>query len=106
MCIVEKITDVVFDIRRGSKTFGDYFMIKIFSQDNILIYIPVGCTHSILSMQEAAMVTYMQTSVYNSDLNQGIKCYSLGFNWGIDQPIVSERDMEFQNYSAALEYIE
>ncbi len=101
-----KITDVVLDIRRGSKTFGEYFKIEISSQDNLLIYIPEGCAHGFLSMRDDTMVTYMQTSVYSSELDQGIKYDSFGFNWGIDQPIVSERDLEFQKFSADLEYLE
>ena len=101
-----KITDVVLDIRRESKTFGEYFKIEISSQDSILIYIPVGCAHGFLSMQDDTMVTYMQTSVYNSAMDQGIKYDSFGFDWGIDQPIVSERDVEFQKFSADLEYFE
>lgn len=99
-----KITDVVLDIRKGSKTFGEYFKIEISSQDNILLYIPVGCAHGFLSMQEDTMVTYLQTSGYCSKLDQGIKYDSFGFNWGIDHPIVSERDLGFQKFSTDVKY--
>jgi dTDP-4-dehydrorhamnose 3,5-epimerase len=101
-----KITDVVLDIRRHSKTFGEYFKIEVASEDNILIYIPVGCAHGFLSMLDNTMVTYMQTSVYNSELDRGIKYNSFGCQWGIDHPILSTRDMGFQKFSADLEYFE
>ena len=99
-----KITDVVLDIRRHSKTFGEYFKIEVTGKDNILIYIPVGCAHGFLSMENDTMVTYMQTSVYNSELDQGIKNDSFGYKWDVDKPIVSVRDMEFQKFSPNLEY--
>lgn len=101
-----KITDLVLDIRSNSKTFGKYFKIEVSSQDNFLIYIPVGCAHGFLSMEDDTMVTYMQNSVYNSELDQGVKYDSFGYDWGIDKPIVSERDLEFQKFSADLEYFE
>ena len=103
---VGKIIDVVLDIRRQSKTSGQYYKIKVDSKDGRLVYIPVGCAHGFLSMQDDTMVTYMQTSGYNSDLDKGISYNSFGYEWGIDHPVMSERDMTFQDFSADPGYFE
>jgi dTDP-4-dehydrorhamnose 3,5-epimerase len=100
------IIDVVLDIRRHSETFGNYYVIEVASKDNVLIYIPVGCAHGFLSVQDDTMVTYMQTSVYSPELDRGIKYDSFGFKWGIEHPIVSARDREFQKFSVDLEYFD
>lgn len=90
-----KIIDVVLDIRKSSPTFGQHFSIELNTEKPILIYIPVGCAHGFLSLEDNTMVTYFQTTVYNTACDKGIKYNSFGVNWTVENPIISERDLSF-----------
>jgi len=86
------IIDVVLDIRRNSNTYGKFFSCKM-SKNTTLLYIPIGCAHGFLSLEDNSIVSYFQTSVYNRECDKGIRYDSFGMDWGIVNPIVSERDL-------------
>ena len=94
-----KILDVVLDIRKLSPTFGHHYSIELNIENPILIYIPVGCAHGFLSLEDNTMVTYLQSSCYNNTCDKGIMYNSFGMNWEIEYPIMSERDLCFPNFS-------
>ena len=94
-----KVLDVVLDIRKSSPTYEHYFSIELNLKQPVLIYIPVGCAHGFLSLEDNSMVTYLQTSCYNSKCDKGIKYDSFNMDWGIDTPILSERDLQFPDLS-------
>ena len=89
------IIDVVLDIRKESKTFGQHFCIEVSALHPKLIYIPIGCAHGFHSLQDNTIVSYMQTSVYDKDCDQGIKWDSFGMNWQVTRPVISNRDQAF-----------
>ena len=90
-----RIMDVVLDIRRNSETFGKYINIELSNKNGYCIYIPTGCAHGFISLENNTVVTYMQTSTYNSRCDKGIKYNSFGFNWNCENPILSARDRNF-----------
>lgn len=94
-----KIIDAVLDIRKASPTFGQYFSIELNTEIPILVYIPIGCAHGFLSLEDNTMVTYLQTSCYNNACDKGIKYSSFEMNWEIENPIISERDLSFPDLS-------
>jgi len=93
-----RIFDVVLDLRKDSTTFGQYYSIIISSDNPVMIYIPVGCAHGFLSLEDSSIVSYLQTSSYNKESDAGIRWDSFGMNWNVKNPIVSERDKSFQRF--------
>ncbi|MEI6883251.1 MAG: dTDP-4-dehydrorhamnose 3,5-epimerase family protein [Bacteroidota bacterium] len=93
------ILDVVLDIRKDSKTFGKYFSVQITEDDPILVYIPIGCAHGFLSLENSTIVSYMQTTVYKKDCDVGIHYDSFGMDWKVRNPIISDRDKSFVNFT-------
>lgn len=93
------IVDVVVDIRKSSPTYGKFFRIQIDDKHPVLVYIPVGCAHGFLSLEDHTMVTYLQTSVYSPECDKGILYNSFGMDWGVEAPVISERDSLFPCYS-------
>lgn len=89
-----KILDVAVDIRKGSPTFGRWIS-EILSEDNRhMLWIPEGFAHGFLSLEEGTEVLYKNTSEYEPSLDRGIiwNDPEIGINWGIDNPIVSDKD--------------
>ena len=74
------ILDVVVDLRKFSNTYGKSFSIRLDSMKSQYLYIPRGFAHGFLS--------------YDS----GIAYDSIGFEWGVKSPIVSDRDLTFTKF--------
>lgn len=93
-----ELLDVVLDIRKESPTFGKPFSININCAKPVLLHIPVGCAHGFLSLQNNTIVTYLQTTCYHRESDQGIRYDSFGFDWEIENPILSDRDKSFDSF--------
>jgi dTDP-4-dehydrorhamnose 3,5-epimerase len=90
-----RIKDVCVDIRKQSPTYGKCFSLELDDQQAKYLYIPRGFAHGFLSMEDGSIVNYAQTSCYSKEHDCGISQKSIGFDWGIDNPIVSGRDLTF-----------
>lgn len=95
------IMDVILDIRKGSPTYGQYVTQTLSAENGYMFYIPKGCAHGFLSLEDNANVTYMQTSMYAGDHDEGILYDSFGLDWNVLFPKISKRDgsfIEFKNF--------
>ncbi len=89
-----KILDVLLDIRKSSKTYLKFMNIELTANRDAL-FIPNGIAHGFLAYMDNTTVVYNQSTVYSPDNDRGILWNSLGFNWGIENPILSDRDKSF-----------
>lgn len=48
-----------------------------------------------LTLSESATTFYLVSGEYNKEADDGILYNSFGFNWNIENPILSERDLQF-----------
>lgn len=99
-----KIIDVVLDIRNHSETFGKCFSVELSAENCKAIYIGEGFAHGFLSLEEDSIVEYHTTTVQSKEAEAGINWNSFNYNWGINDPILSDRDNALQNFDAAKEY--
>lgn len=95
-----RIIDVVVDLRKESKSFGDYFAIELSEKNRQGIYIGKGMAHGFISLENDSILEYHTTTVYSEKNDKGIHYRSFGFNWGVDTPIISERDMNFPSFKS------
>lgn len=94
-----RILDVCVDIRKNSKTYGKCFSIELNEQKAQYLYIPKGFAHGFLSLENGSIVNYAQTSCYNKECDCGILQDSINFDWEINNPIVSGRDLTFPKFT-------
>ncbi|MGR6772834.1 dTDP-4-dehydrorhamnose 3,5-epimerase [Pectobacterium brasiliense] len=94
-CASGEILDVIVDIRIGSKTFGKYFSTRLSAEKANALYIGRGYAHGFLTLSESATMVYMTSTVHAPEYDSGIRWDSFGFDWGIDKPIISTRDLSF-----------
>jgi len=101
-----KVMDVILDIRRNSPTFGKSISVYLEENKNS-IYIPIGCAHGFRSLEDNTLVVYNQTSCYSEEHDKGILWNSFGFDWELDDPILSERDKalpKFEEFHSPFQY--
>ncbi len=97
------ILDVVLDIRKNSPTYGQYFSIEISADNHTAVYIPQGCAHGFLSLEDGSCTIYLQEKVYAPEYEDGINPNSFGMNWEISNPIISQKDQNltiFQDFNS------
>jgi dTDP-4-dehydrorhamnose 3,5-epimerase len=94
-CAKGEILDVVVDLRKNSPTYGKFFSINLTGNNGKIIYIPKGFAHGFKSLTNNSVVVYMTTKEYSPKNDTGIRWDSFGFDWEIDNPIISERDKSF-----------
>jgi dTDP-4-dehydrorhamnose 3,5-epimerase len=97
-CSKGKLLDVVLDLRSNSKTFGKSMSFLIKENSFKGIYIPAGMAHGFASLEKGTIMTYLTSTEYHPDSDAGIRFDSFGFDWKIDNPILSDRDMTFPSF--------
>ena len=90
-----RITDVLLDIRKHSPTYKQYMAIDLSAHINAL-FVPKGVAHGFLSKQDNTIVVYNQSTVHSSGHDEGILRNSFGYDWGLENPILSDRDRSFK----------
>jgi dTDP-4-dehydrorhamnose 3,5-epimerase len=90
-----EILDVAVDIRKNSPTYGQYFTLKLSSDNAKSLYMAKGFAHGFLTLSDSATVVYLTTTVHAPENDSGIRWDSFGFDWPLKSPIISNRDGNF-----------
>jgi dTDP-4-dehydrorhamnose 3,5-epimerase len=93
--ITGAVLDVAVDIRKDSKTYGQHVSIELTEENKTMFYIPPGFAHGFLTLRDNTIFSYKCTDLYNK-ASEGTVLWndpSLGINWNIKDPILSEKDL-------------
>lgn len=90
-----RITDVVVDIRKKSATYGRCYSVELDAKKGKYLYVPKGFAHGFHSLENGTIVNYAQTSCYSKEHDSGVDAMSVGFDWNLEYPIRSGRDLTF-----------
>ena len=87
--------DVAVDLRRDSFTYKQWVSVELNSNTKQQIYIPKGFGHACMSLVDDVEVQYKVDELYYPEYDRAIKYDDPELNifWGIDQVIVSPKDM-------------
>lgn len=97
------ILDVAVDLRKGSPTFGQYYLIELKEEDGKMFWIPEGFAHGFLSLKDDTKVMYWVTREYSLHHERGIiwNDPTIGIKWPNVNVILSEKDLEFKGLNEA-----
>ena len=96
-CARGAVLDVVVDLRRGSKTFGEWESVELDDERGHQLYIPIGFGHGFCVLSETADFVYKCTAYYDAATEAGIRFDDpeVGVRWPDDiELLYSERDRE------------
>jgi len=99
-CIRGKLLDVILDVRRDSNTFGEYVMVELTESNDKMVYLPRGCAHGSLTLEDNTQMFYQTTNYYFPEKERGIRWNDPYFKilWSIENPILSEKDSNFKDF--------
>ncbi|MCF8276615.1 MAG: dTDP-4-dehydrorhamnose 3,5-epimerase [Flavobacteriales bacterium] len=88
------VLDVVVDIRKNSMTYGKHFSIELSEENKKALWVPPGFAHGFKTLMDDTIFYYDCTEEYNRDSEGSIlwNDAELGIDWGIQNPILSEKD--------------
>jgi len=88
--------DVAVDLRKESKTYGKWESVILSAENKLMLWIPEGFAHGFLTMEDNTIFQYKCTNYYDRESEQGIiwNDPDLKINWGIEKPVVSEKDLK------------
>lgn len=89
-----KVLDVAVDIRKGSPTYGKYQVMELSAENKLQFWIPAGFAHGFVSLEEDTIFSYKCSNYYSPAHERTLlwNDIDLGIEWGINDPIVSEKD--------------
>ena len=89
-----KVLDVAIDIRFGSPTFGKHVSIELSGENHKQFWVPRGFAHAFLTLEDDTLFAYKCTNIYSKEHDRGLVWNdpALGIAWGMENPIVSEKD--------------
>ncbi len=99
--ILGKVLDVAVDIRFGSPTFGKHFAVEISEENQLMLWIPHGFAHGFSVLSNEAIFYYKCTRLYSKEHERSIvfNDSNLGIDWRIENPIVSEKDLQAKSFN-------
>ena len=88
------VLDVCVDIRKGSKTFGEHYSVRLDGVDKKMLWILAGFAHGFHALEEGTVFNYKCTAYYEKSADRTLLWNdpALGIDWGIADPVLSDRD--------------
>jgi dTDP-4-dehydrorhamnose 3,5-epimerase len=84
----------VVDIRKGSATYGEHLKIELSADNKKMLWVPPGFAHGFLTLQDDTIFVYKVTGLYNKESEGGLLWNDpqLGIDWGVADPLLSDKD--------------
>jgi dTDP-4-dehydrorhamnose 3,5-epimerase len=93
--VAGEVLDVVVDLRRGSRTLGQWSAVPLSGENNRMLWIPQGFAHGFRVVSEGAHVLYKATDYYAPESERTLAWNDpeLKIDWQLaGDPIVSAKD--------------
>ena len=96
-CTRGSVFDVVADLRSNSPTYLQWYGVNLSSDDGRMLYIPEGCAHGCLSLEDRSEIYYLTSAHYAPDCVRGalFDDPALAIEWPRPIAIVSEQDRDW-----------
>lgn len=96
-CTMGAIYDVVVDLRPQSPTFKDWIGVTLTAANRNMLYVPEGCGHGFLTLEDDTEVFYQMSEFYHPELARGVRWNDPAFQivWPVEVEVISERDRTY-----------
>lgn len=89
------VLDVAVDLRKDSPTYLEWVAVELSSENKKQFFIPQGFGHGFLTLTDNVQFVYKCDNFYSKEHDRSIRFddEQIGVEWGVTDPIVSEKDM-------------
>lgn len=96
ICTRGRILDVCVDVDENSPTYKQYVAVELTEENGRCLYVPAGCAHGYLTLEDDSQVLYFVTAEYAPESERCFRYNDPAFaiDWGVsdDEIIISEKD--------------
>ena len=99
-CTRGSVYDVVVDLRPQSPLFKKWVAVILTAERRNLLYVPEGCAHGFLTLEDATEVFYQISEFYHPELSRGVRWNDPAFQivWPEPMQVISERDRTYPDF--------
>lgn len=101
-CLNGSVIDIVFDVRKNSKTYltENYFLLT--SHDSYSLLVPKGCAHGYITLKDDTIISYFVDNLYDtkSEITIGYNTLNLSNYLNKERLVMSDKDRNAQDYNS------
>jgi len=99
-CTRGAIYDVAVDLRPASPSYCQWVGAELSADNHRALYIPAGCAHGLLTLEDHSEVYYIMAAAYVPDLARGVRWNDPAFaiHWPFEPSTISERDAALADF--------
>lgn len=107
-CTRGALWDVIVDLRPGSSTFAKWFGAELNDDNRLMMYVPRGFAHAILTLTDNVEAIYLVSALYGPSEERGVRWNdpAIGINWLIAPVEISPKDAKWPDLDVAFHGIE
>jgi len=100
-CTKGAIYDVALDLRPHSPAYQQWAAAVLTAANRRMLYIPEGCAHGFLTLEDETEVFYQMSEFYNAESGRGVRWNDPAFRiaWPGDVKVISERDRTYPDFA-------
>ena len=93
-CVKGAVLDVAVDLRKNSPTFKQWVGVELSAENKKQLLIPRGFGHGFVTLTDDVEFLYKADNYYEPKADAGIRWNDpeIGVEWGVENPILSEKD--------------
>lgn len=107
-CVRGALYDVILDLRPDSATFGGSFGAELNEDNRLMMYVPRGFAHAILTLSDDAEALYLVSDFYSPADERGVRWNDPRFKieWPIEPTEISPKDGSWPDFDPAFHGVE
>ena len=89
------VMDVAVDLRKGTPTYLQYVTVELSAENKRQFFIPRGFAHGFVTLTDDVEFVYKVDNYYSKECDRSVRFDDpeIGVEWGIEDPILSEKDL-------------
>lgn len=95
--VTGEILDVIVDLRKGSKTYGQSLTVLLTGENKVQLFVPRGFAHGYIVLSDEAIFSYKCDNFYNKESEGGLifNDPDINVDWILteDQFVISQKDL-------------
>ncbi|MCL2195923.1 MAG: dTDP-4-dehydrorhamnose 3,5-epimerase [Oscillospiraceae bacterium] len=101
-CTRGRVLDVAVDVRADSPTYLQWVAVELSAENRCQLFVPRGCLHGFVTLCDDVEVCYKVDAHYapEHDLTVRWDDPAFGIDWGVDAPILSQKDANAKGWGA------
>lgn len=107
-CIRGELWDAIVDLRPDSPTFGQWFGTELNAENRLMMYVPRGFAHAILTLSDDTEALYLVSEFYGPGQERGVRWNDPKFKiaWPIEPAEISPKDAKWPDFDPAFHGVE